>query len=94
MSDCCKAGELRSTSWRGRCAELAGWAVQGVTIAFMPKCPACLAAYIALWTGVGLSFSMATYLRWTLMGLCAASFSYLVLRRVTAHFARLSKGRA
>ena len=36
---------------------------------FMPKCPVCLAAYVALWTGLGLSFATAAYVRWTLLAL-------------------------
>jgi hypothetical protein len=56
----------------------------------MPKCPACLAAYITLWTGLGLSLSTATYLRWALLLICVASLFFLIvfrLGRVEAVFA-------
>ena len=48
----------------------------------VPKCPACLAAHVTLWTGLGLSFSTATYLRWTLLFLCAASLLFLIVKRL------------
>ena len=45
----------------------------GAALALMPKCPACLAAYITAWTGLGLSVAAASYLRVALVALCAAA---------------------
>ena len=49
---------------------------------FIPKCPLCLAAYVAFWTGLGLSFAAAQYVRWLLLCVSAAALAYLVARRL------------
>ena len=55
---------------------------------FMPKCPVCLAAYVAIWTGLGLSFGAATYVRWALLSLSAAALLCLVARRLAKRTTR------
>ncbi len=68
----------RSPGRRGM--TLAAWAVPGALLAVLPKCPACLAAYIALWTGIGLTVPVVSALRWALTLVCAASLIFLVYR--------------
>jgi hypothetical protein len=48
----------------------------------IPKCPVCLAGYIALITGAGLSIPAATYMRTILIILCIVSFSYFIIKHV------------
>ena len=49
--------------------------------AFMPKCPMCIAAYVAVWTGLGLSLAAATYLRWSLLLVSSTVLIYLIGKR-------------
>ncbi|WP_428308396.1 hypothetical protein [Lacipirellula sp.] len=68
--------------WLGRGVELAGWLVPGTLLAFFPKCPLCVAGYVALATGLGLSLAAATYLRWGLLVLCVGSLALMAWRFV------------
>jgi hypothetical protein len=69
----------RSSCRRG--AEVARWLVPSATLALVPKCPACLAAYIALTTGLGISFSMAACIRTSLIIGSVAVLIFVAARR-------------
>ena len=69
-------------TWLRRCREVAGWIVPGALLALMPKCPLCLAAYVALCSGLTLSYSSAHILMRTLTALCIGTLALCVVRRV------------
>lgn len=91
---CCRvkmradANACRPASRSRRVAELAGWIIPSVTLALLPKCPVCVAAYVALATGIGMSLPIATYLRAALVGVCVASLALISARRLRSMFAR------
>jgi hypothetical protein len=72
---------MSARSCCGRGAEIAGWIVPGATLALLPKCPACVAAYIALATGLGISFSMAAYIRTSLVIVSLSVLVFVAARR-------------
>jgi hypothetical protein len=55
-----------------RGAKAFGWVGPSAILVLMPKCPACVAAYVLLVTGAGVSVSTAADLRWTVLVLCVA----------------------
>jgi hypothetical protein len=63
------------------CRDIARWLVPSVLLALLPKCPACLAAYVATGTGSGLSLTTATSMRMLLIMLCVATLSSLAVQR-------------
>ena len=84
---CCPAmtnGKQDSVNKPRRFFSLARWSLPTVILALLPKCPACLAAYVALGTGISLSLTAASILRMLLVALSVASLGYLVIRSLRA----------
>ncbi len=71
----------RSSRWR-RGGEVAGWIIPSATLVLLPKCPACVVAYVALFSSVGISVASAAKLRTTLLILCIAAIFCLALNRL------------
>jgi len=96
MNACCQAASSRkSPTWTRRVRGVFVWIAPSAMLALAPKCPACLAAYVMLWSGLGLSLSAATYLRWSLLSLSAAALLYLIaerLHRLRVNFNYFKKG--
>ena len=83
MSACgVAASDRRTPTWLRRVGEILAWVIPSSILVLFPKCPACLAAYVTLCTGLGVSFATATYLRWELRVLCVASLLLLIVVRL------------
>ena len=74
-------GRRPASRWR-RGGEIAGWIVPGATLALLPKCPVCVAAYVALFSGVGISIASAARLRTALLIVCVGALIGLALKRL------------
>jgi hypothetical protein len=64
------------------CPKVASSVVPAVILVLLPKCPICIAAYIAMVTGIGLSLPVTAHLRTLLVFLCATSLIYSVARQI------------
>jgi high-affinity Fe2+/Pb2+ permease len=69
------------------------WLLPTAILALLPKCPACLAGYVLIWTGVGLSLSTAGVVRTTLLVLSIAMLVFLAARalRTLIHVSNRNK---
>jgi hypothetical protein len=77
--DAKKPGGLRRRAWRS-----GQWLLPAAVVALMPKCPLCVAAYIALFTGIGISAWAATWVQISVLALCLGFVAYLVVRGIKA----------
>jgi hypothetical protein len=63
-------------------AEWAAPAIPAAALALMPKCPACVAAYVALGTGLGISLTTAAHIRTALIILFVAALAIVAARQL------------
>lgn len=75
-------GDPHPPSFLRRSLDLIAKVVPVALLVVLPKCPACLVAYVALGTGIGLSLTAATYLRLSLIVACVASVIFFVAKMI------------
>jgi hypothetical protein len=56
-----------------------------VILLLLPKCPMCVAAYVAMLTGIGLSMQAATWLRETTVAVCVLAIIVSITRMMRRH---------
>src|SRR6201999_3655890 len=56
------------------------WLFPATLLVMMPKCPFCMAAYVALFTGVGITVSTARWIQIIMVVFCLTSLAYLAVR--------------
>ena len=64
------------------CRHATGWLAPSLGLALIPKCPACVAAYVAALTGVGISIPFAAHLRLGVVIGCVAALAVVAVRTV------------
>lgn len=69
----------------GRMRKVAGWLLPGTVLALMPKCPMCLAAYVALGTGFTMSYASAHILMRSLTVLCISAWILCAAKLLLKH---------
>ena len=65
------------------CRQATQWIAPGVGLALIPKCPMCVAAYVAMISGVSISLSTATWIRLALIAVCLTALLMLIGRTAT-----------
>jgi len=86
---CCQNSSARSSEqFRTRRAlATTKWIVPTAILALLPKCPLCLAAYVAMGTGLGISMPVAAWIRGGLITICLASLTWFAAASARRVFA-------
>ncbi len=61
------------------------WLLPGAVLALLPKCPFCLAAYVALGTGLAITPASATVLLRALTTICIGALALRLAKRIMKH---------
>lgn len=81
MTSCCSTrSQSPHVPANRRGARVAAFLLSSATLVLMPKCPMCLAAYVTVATGVGLSVTTAAHLRLGVLAVCVSVVTALTLQ--------------
>ena len=75
---CCDARRSRTRRSLGA----AGYVVPSAILVLLPKCPACIVAYLAMGAGIGVTMTTAAALRVILLVLCVTCLAVVTVKRV------------
>lgn len=67
-------------SARRCCGTAAGTVAPAAVLVLLPKCPACIAAWLAVGAGLGVSIPAAATLRMLIVGSCVACLAFVAVR--------------
>jgi hypothetical protein len=70
----------RSSGFLRRAWRSIQWLFPATLLVLMPKCPLCVVAYLALFTGIGVSVSTARWIQILMLVFCLTSLSYIAVR--------------
>ena len=101
MRTCCTAGDpgdpgestitapaSAARASQRRFAGFVQWALPVTILALVPKCPVCVAGYVLLFTGIGLSLPAAATIRWAIIALCVLALIMLAARALMTRTTR------
>lgn len=83
---CCKPAGVRRGLGGG------GAILSTLTLILMPKCPACLAIYVAVWTGVAIPLAASRYVYWSLIVVCAMCLTVPIGRGIVRVYRGFRRG--
>ncbi|MFL6259787.1 MAG: hypothetical protein ACJ76Y_08760 [Thermoanaerobaculia bacterium] len=78
-------------SARRCCGTAAGTVAPAAVLVLLPKCPACIAAWLAVAAGLGVSVPAAAALRWGILGSCVACLALTLLLGALGRLRRLRR---
>jgi hypothetical protein len=76
---CCEPGPPMRTR---RAFDVAGTVVPVAVLALLPKCPACIVAWLAVGAGIGISMPAAAWLRGLILVSCLACLAFVAARHL------------
>jgi len=82
------SGGKRHTGLLRRAWRSIQWIFPATVLVLMPKCPLCVAAYFALFTGISISVPTARWIQMLMLVFSLASLAYLAARQTIQFFQR------
>jgi hypothetical protein len=77
---CCKDRSCCPETSKRRVTKITGLLFSSVMLILMPKCPVCMAAYVAFITGISVSTAVASHLRLGWFAVCLSLLVSLVVQ--------------